>query len=123
MSTKVQLNEGQSYVEGRSEETARDLIERATALGLQHEVFTTSFGYVVPSAVLEDSEVSDPAAGDEPGTDGGEQFDPAKATIAEVEDYLSGADEAERARVLAAEAAGKNRKGVLDLAESSEGAK
>lgn len=68
-------------------------------------------------------EASDSAADDEEGTDGGEQFDPAEATIAEVEDYLDGVDEAERDRVLAAEAAGKNRKGVLDLAKTSEGAK
>jgi hypothetical protein len=68
-------------------------------------------------------ETSDPAAGDENGTDGGKEFDPAEATIAEIEDYFDGADEAERDRVLAAEAAGKNRKGVLDLAKTSEGDK
>jgi len=54
---------------------------------------------------------------------GAKEFDPAEATIAEIEDYFDGADEAERDRVLAAEAAGKNRKGVLDLAKTSEGDK
>jgi hypothetical protein len=69
------------------------------------------------------TEDSDPAAGEDNAEEKAEQFDPSKATIAEIEDYFDGADEAERARVLAAEAAGKNRKGVLDLAETSEGDK
>lgn len=44
-------------------------------------------------------------------------FDPGEHKADEVLAYLQGADEAERQRVLAAEAAGKNRKGVLDKAE------
>ncbi|QWY82764.1 hypothetical protein PP641_gp023 [Arthrobacter phage SilentRX] len=51
-----------------------------------------------------------------------EQFDPTEATIAEVKEYLDGADDTERERVLAAEAEGKGRKGILDLADT-EGAK
>ena len=74
-------------------------------------------------ADADSTEASDPAAGDENAEEKVEEFDPSKATIAEIEDYFDGADEAERDRVLAAEAAGKNRKGVLDLAESSEGDK
>jgi hypothetical protein len=125
MSTKVQLKEGQSFVEGRSEELARELIELATPLGLQSGIFTTSFGYIVPSAILEGQKVSDPAAGEENAEDepNAVQFDPSQASIAEIEDYLDGADDAEAERVFAAEKAGKNRKGVFALAESSEGAK
>jgi len=48
-------------------------------------------------------------------------FDPSKATIDEVKEYLDGADDDERARVIAAEEAGKQRKGVLDLATTEEG--
>lgn len=39
-------------------------------------------------------------------------FDPADHTVAEVNAYLAGADEAERARVLDAEQAGKDRQSV-----------
>lgn len=82
-------------------------------------------GQAATAVAAEDvkTEDSDPAAGEENAEDKAEQFDPSKATIAEVEEYLAGSDEAERDRVLAAEAAGKNRKGVLDLAETPEGAK
>jgi hypothetical protein len=49
-------------------------------------------------------------------------FDPTKSTIAEVEAYLAGADDDERARVIAAESEStKPRKGVLDLAATQEG--
>lgn len=51
------------------------------------------------------------------------EYDPADHTISEVEAYLEEADDAERARVIAAEEAGKQRKGVLDLATTPEGAK
>lgn len=50
-------------------------------------------------------------------------YDPADHTISEVEAYLEEADDEERARVIAAEEAGKQRKGVLDLATTPEGAK
>jgi hypothetical protein len=45
--------------------------------------------------------------------DGGTEFNPSDATVDEVNEYLEGADEAERTRVLAAEAAGKARKGII----------
>lgn len=44
-------------------------------------------------------------------------FDPGEYKADEVLAYLKTADDDERARVLASEAAGKNRKGVLDKAE------
>lgn len=52
-----------------------------------------------------------------------ELFDPTAHTISEVAAYLEGADDEERARVAAVEEAAKQRKGVLDLATTPEGAK
>jgi hypothetical protein len=42
-----------------------------------------------------------------------EQYDPSDYTVDEVNEYLDGADEDEADRVLAAEQAGKNRKGIV----------
>jgi hypothetical protein len=54
----------------------------------------------------------------------GDQFDPTAVTIAEVKDYLAGADDVERARVIDAEkASAKPRTGVLELAAIPEGDK
>jgi hypothetical protein len=54
----------------------------------------------------------------------GDQFDPTAVTIAEVKDYLAGADDVERARVIDAEkASAKPRTGVLELATIPEGDK
>lgn len=47
-------------------------------------------------------------------------YDPADYTVAEVQDYLAGADPQEFARVQAAEAAGKNRVGITGYAPSVE---
>ncbi|MFD7709475.1 hypothetical protein [Streptomyces sp. NPDC059786] len=47
-------------------------------------------------------------------------FDPGEHTAPDVIEYLKGADEEERARVLAAEAAGRGRKGILGDAGSKE---
>lgn len=44
-------------------------------------------------------------------------FDPGEHKAPEVIEYLKTADEEERKRVLAAEAAGQKRKGILDKAE------
>lgn len=63
------------------------------------------------------------SAADEGAEEKVEQFDPSKATVDEVKEYLDGADADERERVLAAEAAGKGRKTILELAEVPEGAK
>lgn len=58
-----------------------------------------------------------PAPADGGGEEDGEPFDPGEHTAPEVIDYLNGADDEERARVLAAEAEGQKRKGVLALAQ------
>ena len=53
------LNEDQSYVAGRSTSKVRDLVERAEAAGLEaNEVITTSFGYIVPTSILEEGEAA-----------------------------------------------------------------
>lgn len=51
---------------------------------------------------------------DETGEDEAGGFDPSTAGVHEVLSYLANADEAERARVFAAEAEGKARKTILD---------
>lgn len=43
-------------------------------------------------------------------------FDPSAHTVGEVKEYVAQVDEEEKARVIAAEKAGKGRKGILDLA-------
>lgn len=141
------LTPTESYVKGRSTATAKALIEAAGDRAA--EVRTTSHGYVLPSELLGEGHGFDvytaedrPAVPTEPGTttdpneathvrstapaeaeEPAREFDPSKATIDEVQDYLSNADDTERERVLAAEAEGKKRKGVLDLATTPEGAK
>lgn len=47
------------------------------------------------------------------GSTPAKEFDPSKAKVDEVLDYLNGADDTERERVLAAEEAGKGRSSVL----------
>jgi len=123
------LNDGEAYVPGRSEETARHLMELAEKHGVDSSlVSTTSHGYIVPAEILgkKDEAVlpeDQPAVETEPGTtsDADEAvnapvaaFDPAEHSVAEVKEYLDSADEAERQRVLDAEASSeKPRKGLL----------
>lgn len=100
MSTKPFVPEGSVFIEGRSEEKARELLELAEKAGLVGTVYTTSFGYIAPQAIFgEENKAA--------------EFDPSAATIAEVQEYLDGADDTERERVLAAEAAGKGRKALV----------
>jgi hypothetical protein len=122
------LNDGEAYVDGRSEETAKHLYELAEKAGVdQALVSTTSHGYIVPAKILgkKDEHVvaeDQPAVSTEPGTttDAEEAvnadvvYNPAEHSVAEVKEYLDGADEAERQRVLDAEASSeKPRKGLL----------
>lgn len=69
--------------------------------------------------------VEEPASADEPSQDQDEDvaddeedeagvFDPSGHTVVEVNTYLETADDAEHARVLAAEQAGKSRLGILN---------
>ncbi|VEI12718.1 trigger factor [Trueperella bialowiezensis] len=61
---------------------------------------------------------ADEAADEESATDAADgEFDPAAHTVGEVLDYVGSVDEAEKARVLAAEKDGKNRKGIVSKLE------
>lgn len=142
--TRIRLEDGQAFVRGRSEATARALIEAAG--DRSGEVVTVTHGYLAPVDVAEAVEADfitaddQPAVITEPGTTtnrdeannvGGRakaldavadeepanEFDPSEATVEEVNTYLEGADDAERTRVLEAEAAGKNRKGIIEEAK------
>lgn len=74
--------------------------------------------------VLAQLEAEKAAAAEQDENPEGKQFDPTEATIAEVKEYLAGADDVERARVIDAEkASAKPRTGVLELAATPEGAK
>lgn len=122
------LNDGEAYVPGRSEETARHLMELAEKHGIDaSRVSTTSHGYIVPAEILgkKDEAVlpeDQPVVATEPGTSSDPAevvnvqtaFDPSEHSVAEVKEYLADADEAERQRVLDAEASSdKPRKGLL----------
>lgn len=135
MTEKMELAEGQTFVEGRSEAKARELLKAAEAHGVENEVYTTSFGYVVPEKILTDKvedtieDIADEekaaaekeAAERQAEIDAAKPFNPSEASVAEVQEYLAGADEAERDRVLAEEKAGKNR--VTIVGNGEEGAK
>lgn len=134
---RPELGDGQSYVEGRSEETARALYEAAEKAGVdQAEVFTTSHGYVAPSDVVKAAGVEETKIeltapnGINAATEEGvkslkevkaeapsEEFDPADHSVAEVRAHLDSADDEERARVLEAEKAGKGRKSLVEEGE------
>lgn len=123
---QLAVADGHTYVEGRNPDTARALLEAAAEAGLENAVKTTSFGYIVPDAVHE-AYLAGPADEDETPKDDGQgedpeghkavEFDPSEAKVEEVLEYMAGADEDERARVLAAEVAGKNRVTIIEGAK------
>ena len=110
------LNDGEAYVPGHSEETARHLLELAAKAGVDSSaVITTSHGFVVPADILSEKDehvtAEDQAAEEE---DADPAFDPTEHSVVEVKEHLDEADEAERQRVLDAEASSdKPRKGIL----------
>jgi hypothetical protein len=54
MAAKVKLEEGQSFIRGRSSKKAKELIER---LGDgEGQIITTAFGYIVPTSIVKDGE-------------------------------------------------------------------
>lgn len=63
-----------------------------------------------------DDDTADDTAADADGEaeDEADAFDPSAHTVVDVNTYLEAADDAERARVLAAEQAGKARLGILN---------
>lgn len=68
MAAKVKLEEGQSFIRGRSSKKAKELIER---LGDgEGSIITTAFGYIVPSSIVKDGEADTEYANGLPdGTD------------------------------------------------------
>lgn len=133
---EIKLEKGQKFIEGRSQETAAKLVTAAKELDRVAEVITTSRGYIVPKEVADAADKVEGAA-EEPQTEepqtpesethgsmqgdgNADLFDPTKHTVAEVKEYLDGANDEERARVLEAEAAGDAR---ATLIGKNEGAK
>ena len=101
----MKLAPTEAFVSGRSRAKAVELLARADELGFpQSVVRTTSGGYVVPKAFLTEQPEETPVP----------EFDPATRTVAEVEEYLASADTEETERVIQAEKAGKNRKGIVE---------
>jgi hypothetical protein len=87
---------------------------------LRHSVPDGKPLVVLPGSAAAEGEAA-PADEEQDNGDNVTAFDPSKATVAEVEEYLAGADDDERARVIAAEKeSDKPRKGVLDLAATPE---
>lgn len=123
MAIAPKLADGESFVKGRSSVTARKLVELSVEHELVGSVRTTSHGYIVPSVLLGEYDPAGAVIAGEIIEEDANQFDPNKATVDEVNDYLAGADDTERERVLAAETEGKKRKGILDSADTSEGDK
>lgn len=135
----IQINYGSTFIKGRSSEVAAELLAKAAELGIdQNLVLTTSHGYIVPSELVEaqeeeesteETKSTEEASGNrdekaDPDKDAEVEnlFDPSAHTAAEVNAYIAAVDADERARVLAAEAEGKNRATVRDNT-NTEGAK
>lgn len=116
MSTSPTLADGEEFVRGRSQAKARELVELAEKAGLKGSVKTSYSGYIVPSAIFADR---DETPKEETPQD--EAFDPSAHTIEQVKTYLESADDDEFARVIAAEQeTAKPRKGITDLADTTE---
>lgn len=100
------INDNERIVKGRSSAQARQLIDKAVSLGIDPALIRTTTGaYIVPAELVEEA----PAEAGEP-----EVFDPSTKTVPEVLEHLATADDDERDRVLAAEAEGKARKGIIE---------
>lgn len=100
----MKLASTDTFIPGRSRAKAVELLAKADELGYpQTVVRTTSGGYIVPKALLSETQ-------EEPEP----KFDPATKTVAEVEEYLASADTEETERVISAERAGKSRKGIVE---------
>lgn len=105
-----------TFIEGRSAEKARELLDLAEKAGYEPGVVrTTSDGYLVPADLVTGGNDEDNGSGRLALEDGG---DPADFTLAEVQEYLGGdISEEERERVLQAERDGKARKGLVGESE------
>ena len=123
----VNIPDGFAIVRGRSQAQAKELLEAAEAAGLEKtSIRTITDGYIVPAALVSDEQGAetdrqvekqqeDEAAAKAEAEAKGEEspFDPNDHSVAEVQEYLEGADDEERARVLDAEKAGQARKSLV----------
>jgi hypothetical protein len=136
---------GNKFVEGRSAEKARSLLKAAEDQGIDPSLVRTTYnGYFVPedltvegaedkqesevltkektqegsdtqaTAVADENSVASATEGQATGSPVVD-FDPSGKSVAEVNDYLATADADEYDRVIAAEKAGKGRKGILEV--------
>lgn len=80
---------------------------RRTANTIEDQVRFQFDGFTLPAP--EPTPTAEP-----PASAGSAEYDPAEHTVAEVQDYLAAADDAERDRVLSAERGGKARSSLLD---------
>lgn len=132
---KMKLADDETFVEGRSKENAKRLVQKASELGVDPRlVRATTGGYIAPKVLAGDvkspsghfSAVEENTNQDLPHPDSkeneqrkeqakpkGESFDPADYGVGAVKRYLEGASEDERQRVLDAEREGKARKSLL----------
>lgn len=125
----LKLEDGEAFVEGRSQSKARKLLKAAKDAKLDARVVrATSNGYIVPKSLVGDdkptdsendsSEIQDAGDGDQ--VEEQKLFDPSEHDVKEVEAYLKDASEEEQKRVLAAEKEGKARKTLLPEVEGNE---
>jgi len=130
MAENLNIADGFVFVDGpRSPQKARELLALAEEHGVdQNKIFTTSGGYLVPKEILAGSGKRAATESEDEKQEESEDekqeeslFDPSEHTVEDVETYLETADEAETDRVLAAERAGKARKGIVG--DDTEGAK
>jgi hypothetical protein len=137
---KMHLNDGEAYLKGRSPETAQRLLDAAKEAGLEGQVRTTSYGYIVPQeladaentssltgreldkgataedearAVVNDRPKADDTTAAEAAVTGG-QFNPSDHTVDDVVAHLDTVDADEHERILAAEQGGKARSTILN---------
>lgn len=122
---RLNLAEGQTYVEGRNQATSARLIEAAKEAGLAGQVYTTSFGYIVPSSLVDagDTTIAGETVEDETPEDQTpeDQFDPSEHNVEEVLAYLDGADADEKARVIAAESEATKPRVTITALATEEG--
>lgn len=137
---KMKLADDETFVEGRSKENAKRLLQKASELGVDPRlVRATTGGYIAPKALVGDDEspsgrfsaVEENTNSNLPHPDSqederrkaspkGQEFDPANYGVGAVRRYLENADEDERQRVLDAEQKGKARKSLLPDDEGKE---
>lgn len=113
------MADDETFVEGRTRETAKRLIDKAAELDVDPKrVKATTGGYIAPKSLVGDADLPRPDSkeGKKRKGEADEQineFDPAEHDVKDVQKYLENVNEEERQRVLDAEREGKARKSLL----------